>query len=94
MRSDEHYPKMSLTLPSRVRRWGRFSTRVVRFQFVQQIALPLVQLARSLHPHFDIQVAFAVAIQNRYAFALMRIVVPDCVPRELSERARLRVWGL
>ena len=60
---------MSLTLPSRVRRWGRFSTVGQSFEFLQQLALALVQLAGSLHPHFDEQIAFAVSVENRNALA-------------------------
>src|ERR1700730_5229127 len=39
------------------------------FEFLQQLALTFVELARSLHPHFDEQIALAVSIEHRHAFA-------------------------
>ena len=39
------------------------------FEFLQQFALALVQLPRSLHPHFDEQIAFAVSVEYRHALA-------------------------
>ena len=39
------------------------------FEFLQQLALALVQLARSLHPHFDEEIAFAVAVEHGHTLA-------------------------
>ena len=33
-------------------------------EFLQELFLSLVQLRRSLYPHFDVKIAFAVAVQD------------------------------
>lgn len=51
-------------------------------QFLQQLALTLVQLGRRLHPYFDEKIAFAMPVEHRHAF----------VP-QLQHCAGLRTFG-
>jgi hypothetical protein len=39
------------------------------FEFHEQLALALVQFPGGLHPHFDEEIAFAVSVEQRNAFA-------------------------